>query len=239
MLLRRKLSCDDIIVNFNIKYNVGDLLCAPFYWNSWKSYDYHATRYADHIAKIKTCFPNSILAKYYNKRPENEFIPNYERIRTIIFSYTNVLHNFKEACHIVSLPSTLTVHIRSGDKGIISDYFCNTICNLGKHFINIVLLFGIHNETKYTPIDTSIQNLVASVNKLFDKNKNIICYLDEPDAHLYLMMNARHLLIHRGGFSLIASLVTFGNLYVTNEAEFKNNDEWKKIVSTKKVQYVR
>lgn len=39
--------------------------------------------------------------------------------------------------------------------------------------------------------------------------------LAEPDDHLAIMYNARNLLLHKGGFSVLGSIINHGQLFVT------------------------
>ena len=55
------------------------------------------------------------------------------------------------------------------------------------------------------------------MNKILSLNDNIYINLDKADKHVRIMMDASNLLIDKGGFSCIGSLVSTGNLFATKQ----------------------
>ena len=54
------------------------------------------------------------------------------------------------------------------------------------------------------------------MNNILAQRDNIYIYLSSPDVHLSIMSEATNLLLHKGGFSCLGSIVCNGNLFITN-----------------------
>jgi hypothetical protein len=133
--------------------------------------------------------------------------------------------------NIVKDPNTCCVHIRNGDLPTETD-FINNIIQFSYKFEKIILLSGIHSDTYFRDENGKINNFINTINSILNKRDNIFIYLDSPDVHLSVMMNASNLLIHKGGFSCLGSIVSTGNLYITKYFEtFANHNIWKSLVN--------
>lgn len=207
-------------------YNIGDLFNMLSYVTpEWPvvNNDENLVSIRDHsnsIQKYLDSYPNSILYNYYTSRPKDEPIPNVERIITSTDEFIKNNHdNLNEYMNIVSNNNTLTVHIRSGDKGVIEDEYVEIIKKLSNHYERIFVLSGIHKDKLYLDhIGSSVDESKNKLKESFDKLnlQNAIYNFDEPDIHLSLMRTSSNLLTHKGGFSLIGGLLfQKNNLYIS------------------------
>ena len=131
----------------------------------------------------------------------------------------------------------LCVHLRSGDKGIVEDEYINKINILANKYKKIIILSGIHSDETDSTIENSKLNLIRSLKKI--KNNKVEIHMDTPDNHLVMMRNAKNLLIHKGGFSILGSLIFNGNnLYYTRLFEPRNNNEIIDHINNKKINYI-
>lgn len=217
-------------------YIIGDLLNMPYFFANWNN-NPHNNDYMYNLFK-KTAFQykNNILGIYNNYRiHENEPLPDVEKIKLSVDTYiennktNNILNNLMLCCND---NNTLVVHLRSGDKGIVEDYYIDTIINLSVNYEKIIILCGIHQNSErsiYFPnVTESINNMKISLSKLYLKNPNIIIDLNEPDIHLSVMRRCKNLLLHKGGYSLLGGLLFNGNnLFITkifNPIETNNKE---------------
>ena len=110
----------------------------------------------------------------------------------------------------------LLVHIRSGDKGQIENSYLSAIVSKSKNFKNTIVIGGIHSDERSESLKNSKQNLRSDVSSLQEKITNLEFYENSPDAHIYMMQQASHLLVHKGGFSALGALLNEGgNVYLT------------------------
>lgn len=207
-------------------YNLGDLLNMPYVFGAWSRDHHHKTDYLKRrVEFISQLPPNSFLYAYFDRRPFDEFLPNNARLRMAMRRFiVNNLEKIKAAYKIVADPQVLCVHIRSGDKGHISKNYSLKIKDLSKDFQKVIIFAGIHLDQRFLSHQDSKAVLVKDINEILELNNNIYLYLDSPDEHLALMSLASNLLVHRGGFSVLASLLCRGNLYITND--FRMHENW-------------
>lgn len=208
-------------------YNIGDLLNMPSYWAGWNK-NPHNNEYKYNLFK-DACnkFNNSILYNYCNSRiDKSEPIPNINRIRDSVDLY--IVNNYNNLEHLIKKvkdPNTLCVHLRSGDKGIIEESFINTIHTVSNNYDKIIIFAGIHSDTEFNDLESSKDNLLISISKIVI-DKDIDINLENADIHLCLMRCANNLLLHKGGFSILGSILFSGNnLYATTLFEPLYNKE--------------
>ena len=204
-------------------YIIGDLLNMPFFFANWNNNPHNNKYMYDLFKKTSKDYSENILGIYDKLRyDEDEPIPNVEKIINSIDIYINnnqdKLVNLLELCKD---PNNLFVHLRSGDKGIIEDEFINKIKLLQSKYNKIIILTGIHHNaerSKYFPsVNESIDNTKQTLKKLDLDSSKLIIDLSEPDIHLCVMRNAKNLMVHIGGFSILGALAFNGNnLYLTN-----------------------
>ena len=129
-------------------YNIGDILHMPYYAVPFEQYAKVENPVRISIEDINKHYPESILFFYINSRPIDELIPNIERIRYSVDEYIKKNSNkFQHDIDMVSNEKTLTVHLRSGDKGIIDESYFNILKELSKDYDNIFILTGIHSAS--------------------------------------------------------------------------------------------
>jgi hypothetical protein len=216
-------------------YNIGDLLNMPSYWAGWNRNPHDTQDVYNHYKEMCIKFINSILNNYCNLRTdETEPIPNIGRIRDSVDLYIKNNYNYLDnLIKKVQDPKTLCVHLRSGDKGIVEDSFINTINTLSNNYNKIIIFAGIHSDTRFNDLESSKNNLLTSISKIVI-NKDIEINLELADIHLCLMRRAHNLLIHKGGFSILGSILFSGtNLYATSLLETLNNNELIDSLTTK------
>ena len=71
------------------------------------------------------------------------------------------------------------------------------------------------------------------MNNILAKRNNIYIYLNSSDIHLSIMSEASNLLVHKGGFSCLGSIVCKGNLLITKYFLFEKCENWKNKVNKK------
>lgn len=242
------ITLEDIhIYDIDIKYgttgyNIADLLNMPYYWAGWPQ-NPHLNEIYLNVAK-NTAMNNTttILGKYYlSRNDDNEKIPNLPRLIDVIDKYIeeqNIINN--DIYNLINDDNVLFVHVRSGDYGIVSEHYINTIYNLSLKFAKIILMSGVNRGIDHTD-ENSINNihkrnnLVISFNNILKKNNNIYVYLAEPDLHISVMRLCKNLLVHFGGYSVMGTMICNGNIYYTQELPCINNENWLNIVKNKNI----
>lgn len=218
-------------------YNIGDLLNMPSFWAYWNRNPHNNQSAYDAYLNVVKHYPNTIVYYYSQLRTdESEPIPNMSKIENAIELYiqNNDLSNI---INIVNHDETLCVHLRSGDKGIVEDHYIDKINNLADKYNKIIILSGIHSDQNFESIEQSKKNLIKSLQKI--NNNKIEVHIDKPDNHLVMMYKSRNLLIHKGGFSILGSIIFNGNnLYYTNLLESRDNNEIVNYINNKKINYI-
>ena len=217
-------------------YNIGDLMLMPTHYGPWmKEYnenkDKFITNYINNNKKYYDSFPNSIFANYIKFLEEKSKIdlksielPNIELIQKATDQYCDENKNkINDFFNKINNEKTLFVHVRSGDKGHISDDFINTIHSLKNEYEKIILLCGVHNETTYSgSIDNSKKTLTDDINKIIgENNQKYIVNIDEPDVHLCYFRKCKNLLLSHGGFTCLGAILFNGDkLYATKQFNY-------------------
>jgi uncharacterized protein YlzI (FlbEa/FlbD family) len=206
-------------------YNIGDLFNMPSYfypgWDVLNDVSLVKFRKPYTLDNYMNAYPNSVVYNYYSSRPIDENIPNVKRIRSSVDQYINENSNkFSGLIAKVANNNTLTVHIRSGDKGVVENSYIEVIKKISEKYETIFILSGIHADL--VDINECKENLNKSLEKL--NIQNVIFNFDEPDIHLSLMRMSSNLLLHKGGFSIIGGLLfQKNNLYISPMFEPKDN----------------
>jgi hypothetical protein len=216
-------------------YNIGDLLNMQYFCSGWEKNEHV------NYKKVATKYTNSILYYYNLSRPDSEDIPNIERLRNATDRYIDMnIDNLTNLINLVSNKNTLTVHVRSGDKGIIEDSYIETINRISTNYDKIVILSGIHSDTNHKNIDESMSALNISLDKIRKINdKEVIINLENADTHLSAMRSSTNLLLHKGGFSALGGLLfQKNNLYLCDFIDGKNKEEYTSYLMGDKILYV-
>ena len=217
----------------NAGYNIGDLLNMPHLANVWFADPHNNLQELQRMYVIGENYKDSIMHYYIQRRPSDELIPCIPRIVGATKLYTDrVFEEHKELFQMVQSDDTLCVHVRSGDNIVDSFYICH-ILTLAKKFKNIFLFSGVHLDEYFKTNEEKKENFVNSINSILEHNHNIHIVLCEPDMHVSLMSKAKHLLLHKGGFSTIGSIVCEGNIYSTMLFNTIFQENWIKYVNKK------
>ena len=204
-------------------YNIGDLLNMPYFFANWNNTPHDTDATYNNYERTALEYEDTILGIYNKSRSDPlEPIPNVSRIHSSVDTYiekniaTNSnLQHILEKCND---DTVLFVHLRSGDYGLVEDGFINIIHKLSVNYKQIVILCGIHhnhgNGTIYPSVSECIENLKKSLCKIVTDKITIDTSI--PDVHICAMRRAKNLLVHRGGFSVLGSLIFTGkNIFIS------------------------
>jgi hypothetical protein len=239
--LKRNVQLDDIEITGinepndkrNAGYNIGDILNMPFLSGNWIQNPHHDDVALKRLVILGNTYSNSILNNYCKDRPMNEKIPNMERIRKSTKEYIdNNKYRFEDIYNFVQQPECLCAHIRSGDLNV-EFHLANKIRELSYEFKYIILFSGIHIDETYRDNYNKKNNFISEINYILSLNTNIYLYLNDPDIHLSLMSVASNLLLHKGGFSALGSIVSKNNLFITRIFHHAFHPNWIQNVNKK------
>ena len=153
-MIKRNININDITIydiddKFGVSgYNIGDLLNMPYYFAGWNQNPHDHDNYLNIAIETANNNPSTILGIYYKNRPLDEKIPNLNRLNQSIFDYINQNNiNNLDIYKMVQDDDVLCVHIRSGDVGIISQLFIDTIAKLSHKFKKVLLIMRNINTT--------------------------------------------------------------------------------------------
>ena len=224
-------------------YNIADLLNMPYYWAGWNQNPHNDMNYYKIALDTAKNNPETILGKYYSLRTDDEVIPNLKRVSDTVDEYINENNILKmDIISKIIDSKTLTVHLRSGDFGIVSQSYLNVIKKMSAKFDNVIILSGVNRNINTNDNsnhnNNSKQSLLLSYKQILSINNNINIYIDIPDIHISIMRLASNLLIHRGGFSVLGSFINNNNIYYTNELPTINDEKWKKEMTNKNITFL-
>jgi len=120
--------------------------------------------------------------------------------------------------------NTLVIHFRSGDSPSHPDdfrRFTSVVAKLAKSFSRTIILGGIHADFRYYSLEASVAGSQAEYELLSaaiqEAGSQVTLQLDSAaDEDMLVMYHARHLLVHRGGFSALGALLCQGTVYYTD-----------------------
>jgi hypothetical protein len=234
--LKHRIKKKDIIIydkktksdTRNAGYNLGDLLNIPALSGGW-SYTTHMGK--NRMNLLGKVYNDSILSYYCENRQDTDLVPDIDLINKSVLNFiANNEETYKSILELVKDNSICCVHVRCGDQCTELEYI-NKIVKLSKKFKTIILLSGVHLDEFFKKNRDKIDNIFNTLNSILNKNNNIYVYLNSADVHLSIMKNASNLLLHKGGFSTLGSIVSTGKLFVTNKFGARNASLWKKLVN--------
>jgi hypothetical protein len=238
--MKRNISDNDIIIrdNFikederNAGYNLGDLLNMPSLLGIWNQKPHHDSYSLYRMNLLGDMYNDSILSYYcLNRENNDEIVPNINLIVNSTQSFIEKnTDTYKHIFDIVKDPENCCVHIRNGDCRTEDDYI-NLVINLSHKFKKIIILSGVHLDTYFSDNENKIKNFKNTINSILEKNENIFILLESVDIHLSIMAKASNLLLHKGGFSCLGSIVSSGNLFITKYFGYNNCNIWKNMVN--------
>lgn len=213
-------------------YNIGDLLNMPYLDNTWDRTPHYNNDGLIRMNLVGDNYKGSILNYYCEHREQSDPVPNINLIVESV-SYYNEMnkHKYEGILNIVKDKDTLCVHVRSGDLPTEIE-FISKIEQLSYKFKKIIILSGIHGDQHYADHHNKKMRFVIIMNHILNNNKNdSYIYLNEPDVHLMIMMNASNLLVHKGGFSCLGTIISTGRLFTTNLFYHLYKENWNKHVN--------
>lgn len=212
-------------------YNMGDLLNMPYLSGQWPQTPHGLYNYLERMYIVSNSFDNSIVNLYCKHRPDNELVPCIPRLISSVNEYIEQhAELYKDIFSLVKQPDCLCVHIRLGDA-FVSEAYVNVIEKLSSQFTTVILLAGIHLDEMFSKHDDKVTSYLTNITNILNKNTNIYVYFNDPDVHVSIMALASNLLLHRGGFTAIGSIVSTGKLFVTNECYHVFHSNWIKDVN--------
>lgn len=222
---------DNIVISEDTRqagYNLGDLLNMPYLNEQWNNNPHHNNDALERMNLLSKYYKNSILEYYCKDRTENECVPNIVRIVDSVNKFNEHFNN--PIFDIITKQTTLCVHIRNGDLETETDYI-NLIKYLSTQYEIVIILSGIHVDTYFKSDEDKNKNFLNTINTIL--GENIFIYLNSPDIHLSIMSQASNLLLHKGGFSCLGSIVSTGNLFITKYFCPAKKDNWINVVNKK------
>jgi len=215
-------------------YAIGDLLNMPAVYGRWYQNPHHSEETYESFLNVSKQYPESILAIYSSLRADtNEPIPNLSKIEQAVDIYTIYT---KQKHQILEDDQVLFIHLRSGDKGVVEDYYIEKINQVALKYRFLVVLAGIHADQKYHTTEQSKQNLIESFKKI--NNSKIQLNLDTADNHLVIMRKCKNLMVHKGGFSTLGCIVFTGDqLYLTELHECYQSEQLPNYLKSKHINY--
>lgn len=232
----------DVIINEDTRqagYNMGDLLNIPYLSNQWdenchKGLSHHTYNELFRMNLLGNFYKKSILYYYTNSRKDNnEVVPNIKLINESVNTFKN--NNYMKYQNIltqVKNPTTLCIHLRVGEGfGALDSVLIESIKYFSKIFKYLIILMGVHLDEAEATAKDKIKSVTDALNIILNLSNNIFYYHGNADIHLMLMSEASNLLVHNGGYSCLGSIVSTGNLFITDLFYFKDSDNWKTIVA--------
>jgi hypothetical protein len=183
---------------------------------------------------IGTHYEDSVLNYYCSTRENREEpVPNIDRIINSVDHFRGKNETLlEEISIIVKEPDVCCVHVRNGDLHTEGDYI-KIIIKLSYLFKKIIILSGIHLDSYFKGEAKKKENFLNTMNNILQMRDNIYLYLNTPDMHLSVMAMASNLLIHKGGFSCLGSILCKGNLFITHHFTIAKCNNWLEKVNKK------
>ena len=197
-------------------YNLGDIMKAPRFWGHEKTYSLKL--FPDPVLY----YPGSIGWYFWvdtsainwkrNKETVNSLemraaLDKFNRYRIIGENKYNILSQ---------QDTTIVIHLRSGDKGSNMPNYINALKMISNKFKDFLVCSGIHYKS-----ETANENLNNSINQLLQVIPNALFIPGSPDEHIALMAESKNLLLHRGGFSILAAILSNQNTNLYYTADFE------------------
>jgi hypothetical protein len=234
-LSEENVNINDIYVpedSRNAGYNIGDLLNMPYLRGLWPNTPHLNEHELYRMNLLGTYYNESILQYYCKGRKNNEEkVPNIPLIidSTKTFLEKNI-DRIENVIDVVKNNNTCCIHIRLGDVNLEKD-FLDLVIKMADKFEKIIILCGLHSDTVFQTDDIKKRNLINCINDLLEKKENIFFYNQPADIHLSIMHVCSNLLLHKGGFSCLGSIVATGKIYITKYFEYDSCIQWKENVN--------
>lgn len=213
------------------EYDAGDLVNVPHIYldGGWPGYPSETAR------AMARSLPYSMLARY-KWIVGDSILPDPAAMREAISATRHAVtdQTVLDLMELASEERTLVVHMRTGDFVLIygmDDEFTAYVKALSAGFSHVLILTGINNGCPdTTPADTlnaayeHVDRVMAAI-----PGARLIVH-GTPDDHLSVMSVARHLVLHRGGYSMLAGILNAGNhVYMSDTAWWSDMDRGDKL----------
>ena len=211
-------------------YNIGDLLWAPILLGV----DPSERRFSICENKrrlVAAHMPNSVVARYCRLHKSGDHCPNGDYLRQSVAAYGNTVNDpdILRAVSVVRKPTTLCVHMRSGDRGkapMIKVF--ETLRGLVECFECVVVITGFHSRHRLYESEQQrkmFSDTRTYLNRLLSLSDKIRVQLKgSADDHLYLASHSSNLLLSSGGFSCFAGMCTKGQIFAP--PTFRGKHKW-------------
>jgi len=216
-------------------YAIGDLLNMPSVCGIWYQNPHNSEETYESFLNVSKQYPESILAIYSSLRTDtNEPIPNLSKIEQAVDIYT--IYTKQKHQILYDDDQVLFIHLRSGDKGVVEDYYIEKINQVASKYRSLVVLTGIHADQRFHTTEQSKRNLIESLKKI--NSSKIQLNLDTADNHLVIMRKCKNLMVHKGGFSTLGCIVFTGDqLYLTELHECRQSEQLINHLKSKHINY--
>ena len=179
-------------------------------------------------------YPNSILSYYFSSSiPENESLPNKDRLLNAIKMYENRITDviIHKCIEIVKNKNVLCVHLRCGDTSLENEddkefdtRQTNYVVDVAKNFKYVIIFTGIipgySSTLGYENVRiAAYKHLKSMLDKI--PNSKVFLY-GNIDDHLSILQYSENVLLHRGGISQILSIICKNKIYIDI-----NNQWWR------------
>jgi hypothetical protein len=130
-------------------------------------------------------------------------------------------------------PAILSIHLRTGDTGVVDDEFIDTITLLSKKFQKVIIFAGVHSDERFNSTENNIKNTLLSYKKIIEKTPNAYINYNSLDNHIAAFQVASNVLLHKDGISTLISVIREGGTYTTKffRNRIKNHPNWIKSVN--------
>jgi hypothetical protein len=203
----------------------------PSLADAWNQSPHASPEVLKRMYLIANNYEKSVLWYYCLNRKDNDIVPNISLIKDSVSKFTNDnIHSLSDIINIVKDPTCICVHIRNGDLDTEENYI-KYIENISRMFNKVILLSGIHIDERFKNRNAKINNFVKTINSILKLNDNIYIYIENADKHLVIMSLASNLMLHKGGFSCLGSIVSTGKLFLTEFFTYRGKNKWKEMVN--------
>lgn len=250
----------DNVNKYSIGYNLGDLLEMPSLYLSKKTMIFWKKKFHEENEKMTTneirqfmmnIYPNSILSYYFSSSiPENESLPNKNRLLNAIKMYENMITDeiIHKCIKFIKNKDVLCVHLRCGDTSLENEddkdfdtRQINYVANIAKNFKYVIIFTGIipgySSTLGYENVRTAAyKHLKLMLNKI--PNSRVFLH-GTIDDHLSILQHSENVLLHRGGISQILSIICKNKIFIDINNQWwkgKYTEALKKLIECKEIE---
>ena len=206
-------------------YDMGDLLNMPSFWSLWPRRG--NPRLMDLGQKIARVYPSTIVGLYYTKSFDvptvcQHRVPYRPRLIRAVQHFAAQHQGPHVDRDYVRRNDTLVMHLRLGDKGNLPPDYILHVCRVARRFKFLLILSALHNPGKNNVTRRYLRNTQEGVAEMVHRLKRcskaevVLHASQSADADLVLMQQAKHLMVSRGGYSMLAAWLCRGTVYMAD-----------------------